>query len=1818
VVVRVLPRPGRMLRDRDQGMTRIGTPQNPLILVELDNGGGMKTVLMSELSGVAEQRNDYGVACGGSFIPHTRKCSPEKARNTTRRAREATALKARAAKRLAAQSKTEGRGKVNYTKGQIRAEVAKESGVRKGQPMAATDNSKAATPGWEGKLQQLSALSSPDLSPDAQQIIKKAVKLDPTKLKAGQEVKLLQWDREGAEGVDLSESSVKITGNKNGVLSYKPVKANEAGLRKTRRLEIYKDGTISGGEVYPADSEPVKAFRLRAAQNAKGELPTLKTEAEAAAAKAREATGSDSQGSYAGAVNRGTNARERLSQAKSAIKIGEELQGGARKPFFTGSEASGYKQRTTPGAPLPVSAQSFDGVSDSGLKAKLRQNTSKSSDWDRTDKLLNPEGFRDRYPEFEDSGFTAKLKAERSIDDNSRNAYFSYRETGFSREAAWAGSDPEKGGLNAAQAIDGKTWNNGKGSVAMSLNKGVTFWRDGKPSSTTGSSNAVSALRNLGAEEIDVQFDTKYDVSSETAAYRRLEKIASETGYTISPPAPRNNGGTVWPEHRVLTMKKVNPALESEYVQTGFADKAILGYKAKNRTDSAAACSKDHGWEGTKGNCQRLSPSRLPSSLPKPASTKRPAIRILNKEEYKAKLKPSAKLLGVAALMQFTGPALRIGVSNALARAATKKGLDPRLVRNLSRAAMQALGATGEYLRANPDANDRSAKDSLKGQLKSAAIAEKDRQLVKTKAKIVERAQQQLKRTDAADMVESAQDVEEFAELLLALMLADEGQRRSDSLPLPSDRLDRACAPNWHGTYPGGCKRGREPGSNSLRSIEKGGKKSKARQERLRRIKELRESGVMPGGQKKKSDAVTKEIVDRQNGILKLLGLDRSKKKDPMDISLEDLNKSDDRLRKSARMFGIDWDKITKDGQRKTPEQIIRDAEASAKDEKDLAEIRRFSLEASTPQELRKKAKTYNIPGRSKMKKADLVNAIITAEDKAREASRREQSGERKPDDLTYGDIVRARESAAKKLTESSDPIETFINSMGEIQEFIKGELFGISFNRKAKTAKNDIKPYTPIKISPETRKGAKEIQQKLAEANFMAIALAAEKAKRDAIKKTLFSPDSKLNGAAVGNKIKRFRRQLDSLDFELRTDGLELLETMLSPLSALPLPSYRVDGGALPLPSRLNALPLPSYRLDRGLGISRKKGERGGKRCGKGWTSKDNDCEDKNVNRKLSRREKLKLANSIRRGRGLLPRPSNTISAQQRQAIQAMNPREKLAFANRIRVSRGLRPLTMGEMKKTARPGLLKSQKQATNELLGVGLPVEPMKVVRAFSGGEEMPRGYFTVSGKDGRGLDARSLRAQEEARLNRHTGLDRYGNDQTNRSRTIGGYMAPPVDPKKPWGKRDLDDHLEVGGWSLLAVAGSNRDERADNARSVVAKAAGIAASAGTKQMSIRLNPETARDIEALNDPRFRVLRDRPFTRERGLDLSLTKRRTTGRTGKDAQYQLIANIVDGKPVAPTLAEVKAAKSRQILDRLKDLQFESGVVGVYTKGAESGFPNFGAQEAGPEKLRLGIGLTQQFAAEERLARSVEKLERRLIPRPEGKGNADFNLTEVRTAAKAAKAWNKAQGFAELKPGDTVNGFSAAQALAHDIAHPIALKAVGKNSEQLKQSYGVKTLVPEEAIVNAFEHLSRGDTLDASIQSGMRLSRVLARQDDVSVEEAAYYRSPEFAKKVREDVERGYMDKDHHLSMALIRNKNRVADTVFQGGEDFNNAPDAGPFRRTKNAAEQNEGLFEMAKYAPQTILVGSKGTKERMAQIREAAKDDFDFLDDLEDLGL
>jgi hypothetical protein len=68
--------------------------------------------------------------------------------------------------------------------------------------------------------------------------------------------------------------------------------------------------------------------------------------------------------------------------------------------------------------------------------------------------------------------------------------------------------------------------------------------------------------------------------------------------------------------------------------------------------------------------------------------------------------------------------------------------------------------------------------------------------------------------------------------------------------------------------------------------------------------------------------------------------------------------------------------------------------------------------------------------------------------------------------------------------------------------------------------------------------------------------------------------------------------------------------------------------------------------------------------------------------------------------------------------------------------------------------------------------------------------------------------------------------------------------------------------------------------------------------------------------------------------------------------------------------------------------------------------------------------------------------------------------------------------------------------------------------------------------------------------------------------------RSPEYEKQVRSAVEQAYMHPDHHLHLALIRNKNRVADTVFQGGEDFNNPPSS-PDRLS--VSEQNERVREI-----------------------------------------
>jgi hypothetical protein len=159
------------------------------------------------------------------------------------------------------------------------------------------------------------------------------------------------------------------------------------------------------------------------------------------------------------------------------------------------------------------------------------------------------------------------------------------------------------------------------------------------------------------------------------------------------------------------------------------------------------------------------------------------------------------------------------------------------------------------------------------------------------------------------------------------------------------------------------------------------------------------------------------------------------------------------------------------------------------------------------------------------------------------------------------------------------------------------------------------------------------------------------------------------------------------------------------------------------------------------------------------------------------------------------------------------------------------------------------------------------------------------------------------------------------------------------------------------------------------------------------------------------------------------------------------------------------------------------------------------------------------------------------------------------------AVAWAKQMGF----DGDGVNGFSADATKAHDVAHPATHRLAGLSSKQIHESFGsLKTkdgkpsLLAEEALVNAVEHLSRGDSKEASIQNALRLAKVLSR--DGTEEEQAYVRSPEFARGVIDVVNnRIYKNDQYSNLMPIVRDSNIISGTVRTSGTDFNDSASGG-----------------------------------------------------------
>lgn len=159
------------------------------------------------------------------------------------------------------------------------------------------------------------------------------------------------------------------------------------------------------------------------------------------------------------------------------------------------------------------------------------------------------------------------------------------------------------------------------------------------------------------------------------------------------------------------------------------------------------------------------------------------------------------------------------------------------------------------------------------------------------------------------------------------------------------------------------------------------------------------------------------------------------------------------------------------------------------------------------------------------------------------------------------------------------------------------------------------------------------------------------------------------------------------------------------------------------------------------------------------------------------------------------------------------------------------------------------------------------------------------------------------------------------------------------------------------------------------------------------------------------------------------------------------------------------------------------------------------------------------------------------------------------------ASRWAKSQGFA---PGGT-NGFSAEATEAHDIAHPATHRLIGLNSDQIRKEFGnlvTKTgkpsLIAEEALVNAIEHLAAGDSLEASIQNGLRLARVQSRSGTDA--EKAYVRTSKFANKIIDLIaNKAFLDNDFTPIAQVVRDYGYISRTVTASGGNFNNSASGG-----------------------------------------------------------
>lgn len=242
-----------------------------------------------------------------------------------------------------------------------------------------------------------------------------------------------------------------------------------------------------------------------------------------------------------------------------------------------------------------------------------------------------------------------------------------------------------------------------------------------------------------------------------------------------------------------------------------------------------------------------------------------------------------------------------------------------------------------------------------------------------------------------------------------------------------------------------------------------------------------------------------------------------------------------------------------------------------------------------------------------------------------------------------------------------------------------------------------------------------------------------------------------------------------------------------------------------------------------------------------------------------------------------------------------------------------------------------------------------------------------------------------------------------------------------------------------------------------------------------------------------------------------------------------------------------------KEIVDLVATVNFDKkGKIAKAPKGDSTrqlvkGYANAYRDKQASIMEAMGFGDDEKWQKQEaEVAAKVASFEDKLY------GRKPRNTATEADYTKKAEAWAKSQGF--KNDGDGVNGFSAKQAAKHDIAHPATHDLVGLDSKTLNSHFGgLKTksgkpsLLGEEAIVNAVEHLSRGDTIEASVMSGVRVARMLSR--DSTEQERKYVRSPRFLQDLSQLTERAIRHNDYSSISKVVRESNWESGTVTQRG---------------------------------------------------------------------